>query len=124
MGFHVTHFGWSAGETAPGEVPQVLKDEIQRMCEELGDPRLGQTAPWVKADGSVGGRRWWTGCHVSTSGGMERAVINAASIGQCLPVSNCKYFRHLQPVVQTPARLLLISQYSVLLNTGCRLYHK
>lgn len=52
------------------------------MCAELGNEDLGLTAPWVKADGLVGGLRWWTGCHVSTSGGMERAVINAAAIGE------------------------------------------
>jgi len=55
------------------------------MCQELGDDSLGRTAPWEREDGAVGGLRWWTGCHTSTSGGMEKAVINAAAIGQPHP---------------------------------------
>lgn len=56
------------------------------MCEELGNARLADTAPWQHEDGRVGGSRMWVGCHVSTAGGMERAVINAAAIG--MPVSH------------------------------------
>jgi len=52
------------------------------MCQELGDESLGMTAPWSRKGNAVGGLRWWTGCHTSTAGGMERAVINAAAIGK------------------------------------------
>ena len=62
-------------------LPAVLGAEVARMCLELGDESLGSTAPWERDGGAVGGLRWWTGCHTSTSGGMERSVINAAAIG-------------------------------------------
>lgn len=70
-----------AGPAALDTVPPVLDSEVTRMCAELGNEALGRTAPWDKIDGKVGGLQWWTGCHVSTSGGMEKAVINAAAIG-------------------------------------------
>ena len=69
------------GSTKLDAVPPVLESQVALMCAELGDESLSLTAPWDKSDGSVGGLRWWTGCHVSTSGGMERAVVNAAAIG-------------------------------------------
>lgn len=52
------------------------------MCGELGSVDLGQTAPWKRTGQAVGGRKWWVGCHVSTSGGLERAVVNAAAVGK------------------------------------------
>ena len=62
----------------------VLDTEVTRMCAELGNESLGLIAPWDRSEGAVGGLRWWTGCHVSTSGGMEKAVVNAAAIGELL----------------------------------------
>lgn len=70
------------------EAPAVLDSQVALMCAELGDDSLGLTAPWQKGEGSVGGLKWWTGCHVSTSGGMERAVVNAAAIGALLQGGN------------------------------------
>ena len=75
------------GPTEIDAVPSVLKSEVALMCSELGNKSLGQTAPWEKSEGVVGGLKWWTGCHVSTSGGIERAVINAAAIGTGLCLS-------------------------------------
>ena len=68
-------------------MPSVLESEVALMCSELGNESLGQTAPWQKSEGEVGGLKWWTGCHVSTSGGIEKAVINAAAIGRDLCLS-------------------------------------
>lgn len=70
-----------SGPQDVGALPAVLETEVARICEELGDERLGMTAPWTRQGNAVGGLRWWTGCHTSTAGGMERAVINAAAIG-------------------------------------------
>ena len=55
---------------------------IRGSCRELGNDSLGMTAPWKLEDGLVGGARKWVGCHVSISGGMEKAVINAAACGK------------------------------------------
>lgn len=74
----------AAGPTEIDAVPSVLESEVALMCSELGNDSLGQTAPWEKSEGQVGGLKWWTGCHVSTSGGIEKAVINAAAIGRDL----------------------------------------
>lgn len=71
----------NAGPTGLDAVPAVLESEVALMCSELGNESLGLTAPWEKSKGEVGGLKWWTGCHVSTSGGIEKAVINAAAIG-------------------------------------------
>lgn len=69
------------GKSGIAERPLVLDSDVQRMCEELGNDRLGQTAPWQREANSIGGLKWWTGCHCSSSGGVDRAVINAAATG-------------------------------------------
>ena len=69
------------GKSGIAERPLVLDSDVQRMCEELGNDRLGQTAPWQREANSIGGMKWWTGCHCSSSGGVDRAVINAAATG-------------------------------------------
>jgi hypothetical protein len=78
-----------SGPQDVGALPAVLETEVARICEELGDERLGMTAPWTRQGNAVGGLRWWTGCHTSTAGGMERAVINAAAIGESCITCKC-----------------------------------
>ena len=71
-----------ADQDVSDQLPRVLNDEIQRMCQELGNDRLAMTAPWDRSGGAVGSSHMWVGCHVSTAGGMERAVLHAAAIGE------------------------------------------
>ena len=69
------------GKSNVWEAPAALETQVEEMCQELKNDNLGRLAPFERSENDIGGLEWWTGCHCSTAGGLERAVMNAAATG-------------------------------------------